>query len=155
MKALLVAAALAASPPVETITYHVSPCEGTCPGYMVTVSSNGQAIYYGEYFVAIKGKRSFRVTPAEFAAFRASLAPYRPKQGQEVLVDRGSALCPEFAFDAPSIEITWSSEGRPGERLLSNDGCINAKVPPEMWRTLSHAVESLPVAEFVGRRTRR
>ncbi|WP_375143652.1 DUF6438 domain-containing protein [Bradyrhizobium sp. CCGUVB14] len=75
---MLVAAAVAASPPIETITYRTSPCEGSCPGYTVTVSSNGRAIYDGEYFVAIKGKRLFRVTPTEFAAFRASLAPYRP-----------------------------------------------------------------------------
>jgi hypothetical protein len=150
VKVLFLATVLSASPPAETITYHVTSCLGLCPAYTVTVSSDGKARYNGENYVAIKGERSFRVTPSEFNAFRARLAPYRPKQDQEILVQRGSALCPEFAFDAPSIEIAWSSNGRPGERLVYNGGCINAKVPPEMWRTLAHAVATLQIAKFVG-----
>jgi hypothetical protein len=140
MKVLFLATVLSASPPAETITYHVTSCLGLCPAYTVTVSSDGKARYNGENFVAIKGERSFR----------ARLAPYRPKEDQEILVQRGSALCPEFAFDASSIEVAWSSKGRPGEHLVYNGGCINAKVPPEMWRTLAHAVETLQIARFVG-----
>ena len=155
MKVLLLATFMSASPPAETITYHVTPCLGSCPSYTVTVSSDGKARYNGENYVAIKGERSFRVTSLEFNVFRARLQPYRPKQDQVVLVQDGSALCPEFAFDAPSIEIAWSSGGRRGARLVYDSGCTNAKVPPEMWRTLAGAVEALPIAKFVGSSDRR
>jgi Domain of unknown function (DUF6438) len=149
MIVLLLASVLAASPPAETSSYHVTACLGSCPVYTVTASSDGRAIYNGERFVAVVGERSFRVTPSEFEAFRARLAPYRPKQGQEVLVRADSALCPEYGFDAPSIEITWSSDGRPDQRLDYYGGCLNPKVPPEMWGSLVRAIETLPVAGFV------
>lgn len=123
MKVLFLATVLAASPRAETITYHVTPCLGACPVYTVSVSSDGQAIYNGENFVAVKGERSFRVTPSEFDAFRARLAPYRPKHGKEVLIQPDSALCPKYATDSPSIEMTWYSDGHPGGHLNYYAGC--------------------------------
>jgi Domain of unknown function (DUF6438) len=149
MKLLFLAAVLTASPSAEVITYRVTACLGSCPVYTVTVSSNGQASYNGERNVALSGEHPFRVTPSEFGAFRARLATYRPMKGQEMLIEPDSALCPEFAFDAPSIEIAWSSNGRTSERLVYNGGCINAKVAADMWPTLEHAASTLPIAEFV------
>ena len=151
MKVLLVATVLATSPPTETITYHVTPCLGSCPVYTVTVSSDGQARYNGERYVAVTGERAFHVTPSEFEAFRARLAPYRPRQGQEMLVEPDSALCPEYGTDSPSIEITWASNGHPEGHLLYYAGCINPRVSREMWSSLAHAIETLPIADFLAR----
>ncbi|WP_409977524.1 MULTISPECIES: DUF6438 domain-containing protein [unclassified Bradyrhizobium] len=105
MKALLLTTVLAASSPPETITYHATACLGSCPVYTVSVSSDGKGSYKGESHVAVSGERSFQVSPSEFEAFRSRLARYRPKQGQDVLVRPGSALCLEYATDAPSIEL--------------------------------------------------
>jgi hypothetical protein len=150
IKVLLLATVLAASPVTETITYHTTPCLGACPAYTVSVSSDGQAIYKGQDFVAVKGERSFQVTPSEFDAFRAQLAPYRPKQGEKVLIEPGSHLCPSVATDFPSIEITWSS----GETLKYYAGCLNPKVPQGMWDSLAHAIKALPITKFVDRMKR-
>jgi hypothetical protein len=48
---------------------------------------------------------------------------------EEVFVRPDSALCPEYGFDAPSIEIMWSSDGHPDQRLDYYDGCLNPAVP--------------------------
>ena len=155
MKAVFLATVLVTSSPAETITYHVTPCLGSCPVYTVTVSSDGQARFKGESYVAVTGDRAFRITRAQFDAFRARLAPYRPKQGQEMLVQPDSALCPDYATDSPSIEITWASNGHPGEHLNYYAGCINPRVSHEMWSSLTHAIETLPITKFVGSTNRR
>jgi hypothetical protein len=155
MKVLLLATVLAASPRVETITYHVLPCRGACPVYSVTVSSDGQAIFNGENYVAVKGERSFRITPLEFNAFRARLAPYRPEAGQEVLVQPDTALCPKYITDSPSIEIAWSSDGNRSGHLFYYSGCINPKVPHGMRGSLAQAINTLPILEFIGSMDRR
>jgi hypothetical protein len=74
---------------------------------------------------------------------------------EEVFVRPDSALCPEYGFDAPSIEIMWSSDGHPDQRLDYYDGCLNPKVPPEMWVRWCAQFETLPIAGFVGPRNRR
>ena len=155
MKVLLLATILATSSPAETITYRVTPCLGSCPVYAVTVSSDGHAHYSGEDHVAVTGEHAFRVAPAEFDAFRARLAPYRPKPGQETLVRPDSALCPEYGTDAPSIEVTWTSAGHRTEHLSYYSGCTNPRVSPAMGSSLAHAIETLPIARFVGSKSRR
>jgi hypothetical protein len=155
MKILFLATVLATSPLAETITYQVTGCLGSCPVYTVTVSSDGQARYNGENYVAVTGKRSFRITSSEFDTFRARLAPYRPGQGQEILVRPESDLCPEYGTDSSSIVVTWSSNGRPAERLEYYNGCHNPKAPLEMSRSLAHAWETLPISKFVGSTGRR
>jgi hypothetical protein len=106
MPLVVVAAVLppVASPPepsVETITYRAGACLGTCPIYTFTVSSDGQGSYKGTNFVTVIGDRSFHVTSAQFEAFRAHLAPYRPNREGETLVYPGSDLCPDSGTDSP------------------------------------------------------
>jgi len=86
-------------PPVETIIYRTSGCYGVCPAYSFIVSSNGQRAYNGSEYVAVKGEQTFQVTPDQFGAFRARLAPYRPPPDGETLVT--GRFAPRFGPTTP------------------------------------------------------
>jgi hypothetical protein len=130
MIVLLLASVLAASPPAETITYHVTACLGSSSLHSNRIERWASHLQWRE--VCCCHRRSFRVIPSEFEAFRARLAPYRPKQGRGICPPRFCSL-PRARVRCPSIEIMWSSDSHPDQRLDYYDGCLNPKVPPEMW----------------------
>ena|ERR1700719_97787 len=153
--AVLPAIASTPKPSVETITYRAGACLGTCPIYTFTVSSDGQGAYKGTNFVTTIGDRSFHATSAQFEAFRARLAPYRPNRDSETLVHPGSNLCPESGTDSPEIEVTWMLDGHPAGHVRYYYGCIRPKVPSDMLPALASAPDLLPISEFIGPKRRR
>src|SRR5690349_3828500 len=66
---------------IETISYQTTACFGTCPVYTLTVRSDGTATFEGARYTAVRGRRDFRVTPRQYRAFAAWLAPVRPARG--------------------------------------------------------------------------
>ncbi|MCH7586805.1 MAG: hypothetical protein IIC78_02020 [Chloroflexi bacterium] len=44
------------------ISLQQTPCFGSCPGYTVSVDGEGNVRYFGEYFVALMGEKSSRIT---------------------------------------------------------------------------------------------
>lgn len=153
--AFLLAAALAAPAsaqppargPVESISYQTSPCFGRCPVYTVTVYSNGRATFDGVRFTAVTGARNFRITPAQYRAFRRHLAPLRPASGSVRYA--GRERCESMATDLPSAEVTWRGAG--GEQQLHfYYGCDMQKNRAIADR-LRRAPDLLPLRDFIGR----
>ena len=82
--ALLASPACATAPaaaPVETITFETGPCFGACPVYRLVLNSDGGGTFEGRRFTGVAGMRPIRVTPAQYRAFAAELAPLRPARG--------------------------------------------------------------------------
>lgn len=53
--------------PFREVTLLRTPGEGTSPYYQVSIRSDGSVIYEGKAYVAIKGIRTKKITPARFA----------------------------------------------------------------------------------------
>lgn len=130
----------------ETIRYVTGPCKGTCPVYVVTVSSDGVAMYDGRQNVLVTGRRTFVVSDNEYQAFKAALAPWRPQGTREL---RGAA-CTTQATDLPSVEVAWRDEER-SDILHADFGC-DREANQALFSALANAPRTLPLGPFVGRR---
>ena len=130
----------------ESITYRTGPCMGGCPIYNVTVRSDGSATFEGVNFTAVRGRHDFRVTPRQYRAFAAWLAPIRPARGS---IDYNSSqLCRTMATDMPSAGVTWTSR-RGEQRLNYYYGCDMDRYRL-LSRRLSRAPDRLPIGDFIG-----
>ena len=107
-------------PVAQTIRYETGPCFGACPVYALAVSANGQGVFTGKRFTEATGERRFLVTPGQYAAFAARLAPYRPRG--ERRYTPGSPLCPHAATDMPSVDVRWDGP-QGGDHLYYYFGC--------------------------------
>lgn len=133
----------------ESIRYETSRCFGTCPVYAVTVQPDGRGTFEGRQFTAVTGIREFRVTPAQYRAFAAKLAAYRPTQGERV-IEPGSEACGNAATDMPSVEVRWSELSGASQRLSYYFGC--RMEDSAMRDALRTAPDALPIAELIGAR---
>ena len=134
----------AAKPRVETISYETGPCFGTCPVYKVTVSSDGRGVFEGQRFTAVTGTRAFRVSPAQWRAFRRQL---QALHGRGTVEMTGPPVCEQMATDMPTVEVRWSGAFRPFT-LRANYGCRNERL---QWKFahLRRAPGTLPIAALV------
>jgi hypothetical protein len=135
-----------ADPAGETISYETGPCFGACPVYKVTVSSDGSGIFEGRRFTAVTGERNFRLSPAQYRAFAAQLAPVRPERGT---VRYSGEACRMMATDLPSAEVVWSGSGEE-RRLYFYFGC-DMERNRALAERLQAAPRLLPIAELIGR----
>ena len=135
-----------AGPAGETISYETGPCFGACPVYKVTVGPDGTGTFEGRRFTAVTGSSSFRLTPAQFRAFAAQLAPVRPARGT---VRYSGEACRMMATDLPSAEVVWSGSG--GERRLYFYFGCDMERNRALAARLRAAPRLLPIAEMIGR----
>lgn len=145
----LTPASFAASPNgrgAESITYTPGCGYFPCRDYTVTVSADGTGWFTGRRDTAVRGKHRFRVTKAEFAAFKQLLAPYRP--ARELLLDGPG--CREMATDQESVDVRWTGNGTPAH-LSVYYGCDMTK-NEKMFDALRRAPKLLPLARLLGRR---
>jgi hypothetical protein len=147
LSAALMAGALVAMaearPRVETIRYATSGCFGTCPVYAVTVSADGRGTFEGQRFTAVTGERRFRVTPAQWRAFRGRLEPLRGRVDAE-----GQETCQPVVTDMPGATVRWSG-GFPTAKIAVNYGCDRHHYG-WMFDRLRSAPGTLPIAAFIG-----
>lgn len=101
----------APAPAVTAISYSTGPCFGACPVYAFTVQANGDGSFEGKRFTQASGAKSFKLTRAQYDAFAAALAPYRPKAGTSRRYSHGEKGCERAATDMPSAEISWTAPG--------------------------------------------
>ena len=134
----------------DSITLETSPCFGACPVYAVTVRPDGQGTFVGKRFTAVTGERRFTLTPAQYDAFAARLAPYRPASG-EVRYAPGEPNCAQAATDMPSVDVTWTRAIGDFQHLSFYFGC-GMEENRAMRDALGHASEALPIADFVKAR---
>lgn len=134
------------APQTERISFSVEPCFGFCPDFSLSVDADGRGTYEGENFVAARGSHSFSASPAEFAAFRDRLAPFRPVDNVEYGYDNCDAA---VMSDMPSVNVTWHESDGSSTTLNWYMGCRQSGLSDrrdEIYR----AWEELPVADLVG-----
>ena len=134
----------------DSIRYETSPCYGRCPVYAVSVRPDGRGVFTGKQFTAVTGERAFQLTPAQYEAFAAKLAPYRPESG-EVRYAPGEARCEPAATDGPSVDITWTRAIGDSQSLHFYYGC-RAEGTQAMRDAIGHAPEMLPIEALIGPR---
>lgn len=134
----------------DSIRYETGPCYGRCPVYSVTVRPDGTGVFEGKRFTAVTGERAFRLTSAQYDAFAAKLAPYRPESGQ-VRYAPGEKNCEPAATDASSVDVTWTRAIGDSQGLYFYYGCRAEKNRP-LGQALGEAVEGLPIHDLIGER---
>ena len=131
----------------ESISYETGPCFGACPVYRVTVSPDGSGTFEGRRFTAVTGERSFRITPEQYRAFAAQLAPLRPAEGS---VRMSGEACRQMATDLPSAEVTWFSPIGNSQSYYFYYGCDMDRNRAIADR-LTRAPQLLPIQDMIGR----
>jgi hypothetical protein len=125
---------------------------GTASGnrfYQFQVHSDGFAMFVGERGTAHHGPQTFRVTPEQFEAFRAAVAPYHAA-GDHMMQD--DKLCGQlYNPDRRSFMVSWSTTDGPDQDFLSIDeGCDPTRYG-EMLRVLSRVPKIFPqLAPLIG-----
>lgn len=132
----------------DSIRYETGPCFGACPVYAVTVRPDGSGVFEGKRFTAVSGTREFRLTRAQYDAFAAKLAPYRPASG-EVRYAHGEPNCRQVATDMPSVDVTWTRAIGDSQRLHYYFGCEMEK-NRAMSEALGNAPDALPIESLIG-----
>lgn len=132
----------------DSIRYETGPCFGACPVYTVTVRPDGTGVFHGTRFTAVTGERKFTLSRAQYDAFAAKLAPYRPASGE---VRYEGDRCRQTATDMPSVDITWTRAIGDSQGLYFYYGCDMEK-NQAIADALGEAVEALPIAELIGER---
>ncbi len=131
----------------DAISYETGPCFGACPVFKVTVSPDGSGTFEGRRFTAVTGERSFRITPDQYRAFAAELAPLRPAEGS---VRLSGENCAQMATDLPSAEVTWFSQIGNSQSYYFYYGCDMEK-NRAIGERLRRAPSLLPIREMIGR----
>jgi hypothetical protein len=131
--------------PVESdsITYETGPCFGACPVFSVTVRPDGSGVFTGKRFTAVTGEREFKLTPGQYAAFAARLAPYRPASGEKRY--EGQA-CHQLATDMPSVDVRWTRAIGDSQALMFYFGC-DMERNRAIADALGNAPDALPQLE--------
>ena len=135
--------------PIESdaISYETGPCFGACPVYKVTVRPDGSGTFEGRRFTTVTGERSFRLTPEQYRAFAAQLAPLRPQQGS---VRMAGENCRQTATDLPSAEVIWFSQIGNSQSYYFYFGC-DMERNRAIAERLRAAPALLPIREMIGR----
>lgn len=138
--------------PVESdsISYETGPCFGACPVYAVTVRPDGTGLFVGKRFTTVTGEREFRLSRAQYDAFAAKLAPYRPGSG-EVRYAHGEPNCRQAATDMPSVDIRWTRAIGDSQALHYYFGCEMEK-NRAMADAIGNAPDILPIEALIGER---
>lgn len=131
---------------LSAISYRTQPCYGTCPVYEVRVDQAGAGVFTGVAHTAVTGERRFTVTPDQFAAFAATLAPARPSRDRRL--EMGGKDCGMAPTDMPSIQVEWR-----GAETRTLDAYLGCRVGNEpLFAALEAAPRQLPIASFIGAR---
>ncbi|ATY32609.1 DUF6438 domain-containing protein [Sphingomonas psychrotolerans] len=133
----------------DSIRYETGPCFGRCPVYSVTVRPDGSGVFDGKRFTAVTGERSFTLSRAQYEAFAARLAPYRPASG-EVRYAHGEANCTNAPTDMPSVDVRWTRAIGDSQGLYFYLGCRRGN--EAVAEALGGAVELLPIEPMIGPR---
>lgn len=134
----------------ETITLETGPCFGSCPVYRVTVRADGTGVFEGKRFTAATGEHPFTVTPTQYAALAARLAPYRPA-GAERRLAPGEPGCEHAATDMPSMDVRWTRADGTRQQLHYYFGC-DLEGSRAMRDAVGNAASLLPLDALIGPR---
>ena len=126
------------------ITLERSPCFGTCPVYVLTVSADGSVEYKGDSFVLAEGRQTATVSAEEVAALYTAV-----RSADFFALEEGYAI---EATDIPTATTTVTAEGR--TMTISRYGGIcgsDLDVAPESLCRVEALMESIATANgWVG-----
>lgn len=127
----------------QSIRFQAGACFGTCPVWIVTLSSDGQGIFRGLYHTSFKGERRFRVPPESFGQIIEILRPIKPKRGsipRKVSCNVG---------DGSSRTVVWIGDDGSEQSLCL--GLHNEIADSELvFKRWNAAVRQLPITPWVG-----
>lgn len=127
--------ALAVDPEAPAaISFAPGPCFGSCPAYSARVSADGSGLF-GDRSAP---PRRFTITPEQFRAFAAHLAPL------------ARVSCPRFMSEVQAIDIVWT--GADGSRLERRyyQRCLE-RDHPALAPRLRDAPAMLPIGDLIRR----
>jgi len=130
------------SPDAELIHVMLMPGFGGTQSYNLWVASDGHARLdwnVDGYPWTDKQRRDFKVSPAEFNAFRDAFQPYRPTTDR--LLGHDNPDCDFQITDQPNIRVTWEGRG-PGAWLQYDYGC-NGKRNQSLVEVLTNAPKGI------------
>lgn len=133
------------SPAPQSVRFETTPCFGSCPVFVVTISADGHGIYEGGRFVKTKGTHEFAATPAQVKAFYDRIRPFRPHG--EKTYNYGNCPVP-VATDSPSVNVSWTSKAG-SDALNWYLGCRVTElyaIQPDLYG----AWKELPLDDLVG-----
>jgi hypothetical protein len=128
--------------PLKNLEYSTAPCLGDCPVFGVTVASGGAGTFEGALYTAVKGRRAFRISPAAFDAYRKTLEPLRPPQG-----NRDLTTCEHPWTDNAAAGVIWTFEDGTQQSVSVYFGCRDDY--PDAVRIIGAAPAKLPIAAFI------
>lgn len=118
------------------ITFAAGACFGNCPVYSARVSADGDGLFGSP----TAPPRHFTITPEQFRAFAAHVAPLA-----------SITTCGGFMADHPRIDIIWiAADGNRTERRYFQH-CLD-RYHPALAPLLREAPGLLPIGDFIGRR---
>lgn len=122
------------------VGYAASGCYGACPAYSIVVYADGRGSFHGDRNTAVIGDRVFRVTPAQYAAFRRRVERFRA----------GDMSCESRATDQATVTLRWHD--RQGSRTRNIYFGCDMRKNATAFAALRDAPDVLPIAPFVGQR---
>jgi hypothetical protein len=130
----------------DTIRYETAMCFGACPVYSVTLRPDGTGVFEGKRFTTVTGTREFKLSRAEYDAFAAKIAPYRPESGTILYTPANKAHCAQVATDLPGVDVTWTRAIGDSQTLSYYYGCDMDK-NQDMAEALGSAPETVSALE--------
>jgi hypothetical protein len=130
--------------PMESVTLDASPCYGTCPGYRLTVSTDGNVSFEGRAY-AVKHAHS-QVAPE---LVRALIQRFADAQfaGLDSNYGQGSPHCGTFAMDGPAFTLILNAN-KASHVVRFYGSCWPDRESPqaEQDRNAYHVLSSLAAA---------
>ena len=130
----------------DSIRYETSMCFGACPVYAVTLRPDGTGIFEGKRFTTVTGTREFKLSKAEYDAFAAKLAPYRPASGTVLYTPADKKNCAQAATDLPGVDVVWTRAIGDSQSLSYYFGCDMDK-NQDMAEAIGSAPEEVSALE--------
>lgn len=94
-----------------------SVCFGHCPSYTISVHSNGEVTYNGEYFVNVTGEQSYTISAKKVQNIREALITSQfldfeyPDILEKILDAPRHSIVFSSGNNEKSIQWTWSATG--------------------------------------------
>ncbi len=140
------------------IWYSHAGCYGGCPRFEIHVSSDGRGVFEGHNYTAVKGKRSFRVSPKQFDSFVSALRvarrlakPFDRSKNPFDQINRDFVCPPNASYhtDDTGVFIMWSDHS--GDAFYDVDYGCDSDRNKKLYDALDKAPNELGLAEMIGK----
>jgi hypothetical protein len=140
------------------IWYSHAGCYGWCPRFEIRVSSDGRGVFEGHNYTAVKGKRSFRVSPKQYYSFFSALRgarqlakPFDRSKNAFDQINRDFQCPPDESYhtDDTGVFIMWSDHS--GDSYYDVDYGCDSDRKKKLYDALDKAPNELGLAAMIGK----